>query len=166
MAEKYDAEDLLDTILGIMTTGDALNLKIAEVEAEKIAKGKGLTPTLKTVLATSYHLQTWNEKILSTTPAIFYGIEDVKAEAVGPVVAKSYVLFVEIVMVDNGMTNDGSKRINRYARALEELFASAFAQALGYTVKVDQVRPMAFKLQIDSDDEIKVGGISLTVSLA
>jgi hypothetical protein len=164
---KYDAEDILDTVLGVMTTGSALNNKIAEIEAEKTAAGKGLTPTLKQIASGSYHLQSWSEKVLNSSPAIFYGIEDVDAKANGPVVAKKYTVFVEVVMVDNGMTNDGSKRINRYARALEELFADAFAPAIGQgQVAVSAVRPFAFKLALDSDDEVKVGGVSLTIGLA
>lgn len=164
---KYDAEDLLDTVLGIMTDGSALNNKIAAIEAEKTANGKGLTPTLAPVASGSYYLQSWSEKILNTNPAIFYGIEEVRSEANGPVIAKTYTIFVEIILVDSGMTNDGSKRINRYARALEEIFAAAFAPAVAQgQVKIDQVRPMAFKLALDSDEEIKVGGVSLQMSLA
>lgn len=166
MSAKYDAEDLLDTVLSIMTTGGALNAKIAAVEAEKTSAGKALSPTLKQIAAGSYYLQSWSEKCLQTAPSIFYGIEDVKAQANGPVVAKTYLVFVEVVIVDSGMTNDGSRRINRYARALEELFAENFSPAIAQgTVKIDQVRPMAFKLELDSSDEIKVGGISLQISL-
>jgi len=168
MAKKYDAEDLLETVLGVMTTGDALNAKIAEIEAEKTAAGKALSPGLKTVGAASYFLQTWNEKMLNANPAIFYGIEEVPAtQSAGPVVAKTYKLFVEAVLVDSGMQNDGAKRIMRYARALEELFAKAFAVAAeAGQVKIEAIRPMAFKLALDSDEEVKVGGISLTINMA
>ncbi len=164
---KYDAEDLLDTVLGIMADNGALNTKIAAIEAEKIAAGKGLTPTLAQVASDGYYLQTWTDKVLNNTPAIFYGIEDVQANDGGAgVVAKTYRVFVELVMVDSGLTNDSSRRINRYARALEELFAASFAPAIAASnVKIDSVRPMAFKLALDSDDEVKVGGISLTVSI-
>jgi len=166
MAVKYDAESLLDTVLEIMTNGGALNAKIDAIEAEKISISKGLTPTLAQVAATSYHLQTWTEKVLQSSPAIFYGIEDVKAESNGSAVAKTYSIFVEVVMTDSGLSNDGSKRINRYARALEELFAESFKPAIASSmVKIDQVRPVAWKVALDSDDEIKVGGISLTISL-
>jgi hypothetical protein len=162
---KFDAEDLCDTVLSIMN-GGKLNAVIAAVEAEKVAAGKGLTPTLAPVLETSYFYQTWVDKILNVTPGIFYGIEDVTATDGGGAVAKLYKIFVEIVFVDSGITNDSSRRINRYARALEELFAKAFAPALGHgSVKINQVRPMAFKLALDSDDEVRVGGISLLVSL-
>jgi len=166
MSVKYDAEDLLDTILSIMTTGDALNAKITAIDAEKTAAGKSLTPALKLVPTDGFYLQTWNDKILNTSPAIFYGIEEVTALANGPVVSKTYSVFVEIVMVDSGMTNDSARRINRYSRALEELFASAFSLKEGFMISVAQVRPIAFKLELDSDEEIKVGGISLTIGIA
>jgi hypothetical protein len=163
---KYDAEDLLDTVLGVMTNGGALNAKIAAIEAEKASAGKGLSPTLKPIASGSYYLQSWSEKCLQNAPAIFYGIENVSAQTAGRAVAKTYTIFVEVILVDSGLTNDGSKRINRYARALEELFAENFSPAIAQgVVKIDQVRPMAFKLELDSSDEVKVGGISLQISL-
>jgi len=167
MAAKFDAEDLLDSILGIMTDASTgLNAKITEIEAEKDAKGATLTPALASVASGSYHAQTWSNKILQTTPAIFYGIEDVQSLDGGGALAKTYKVFCEIVMVDNGLTNDTHKRIARYSRALEEIFLKAFAPSIeAGRVKVDSVRPIQFKLELDSDEEVKVGGVSLTVTL-
>ncbi len=167
MASKYDSEDLLDSVLAIMTEGDALNAKIAEIEAIKIAASKGLTPTLSPISADAYFPQSWSSKVLNKKVGIFYGIEDVAAQdGGGGVIAKTYKMFVEVVVVDNGQKNDTWKRISRYARALEELFAQAYAPAIaGSAVKIEQVRPMAFKLALDSDEEVKVGGISLSVTL-
>lgn len=163
---KYDSEDLLDSVYAIMTSGGALNTKIAEIEAEKVAKSKGLTPTLKSIASGSFYEQTWTDKILNSSPAIFYGIEDVQIVDGGEVVAKTYKVFVEIVLVDDGMRNDAHKRIQRYSRALEELFSQAYAPAIqGSKVKVDTVRPVSFKLELDSSEEIKVGGVSLTITL-
>lgn len=163
---KFDSEDLLDSILQIMT--DGLNTKIAAIEAEKVAKGKGLTPTLAQIPSGGYILQTWNEKALNINPAIFYGIEDVTAQDSGAnVVAKTYKIFVEIVLTDSGMTNDGSRRIARYTRALEEVFKEAFDSVAHISrIKVETVRPVSFRLDTDSSVEVKVGGVSLTMSLA
>lgn len=166
MAVKYDAEDLLDTVLSIMVDGGALNNKVAAIEAEKAAAGKALTPTLAQFSANAFYQQTWSDKVLNTSPGIFYGIEEVTAQDGGGAVAKLYKIFVEVVLIDSGQTNDSHRRINRYARALEELFSKAFEPALGHGgVKVEQVRPVAFRVSLDSDDEVKVGGISLLVSL-
>lgn len=163
---KYDGEDLLDSILSIMTTAGALNAKIAAIDAEKIAKGSPLTPSLAAIPDAGFYAQSWTDKVLNTSPGIFYGIEDVKATNAGPAVAKEYKCFIEVVLVDSGQSSDSWKRISRYSRALEELFSEAYAPAIASArVNVVEIRPMAFKLTLDSDDEIKVGGISLTVSL-
>lgn len=160
----YDSEELLRAIKAVMT--DGLNNKINAIEAQKIAAGFGLTPTLAEVASTSYYEQTWSAKILNSNPAIFYGIEDVTALDGGGVVAQTYKVFCEIVLVDSGQTNDCHNRISRYSRALKEIFEAAFAEAIsGNRVKVEQVRPVSFKLEIDSDEEIKVGGVSLTITL-
>lgn len=167
MGKKLDVEDILDSVLDIMTNSGALNATIAAVEAEKTAAGKGLTPTLAAIPSNGYYQQTWTDKILQTSPAIFYGCEDVSVVPGGGGTAKTYKIFVEIVYTDNGQTNDTHKRISRYSRALEELFQEKFQSidaSLGL-IKIESVRPIAFKLQLDSDEEIKVGGISLTITL-
>ena len=163
MSKKFDSEDLCDCILQIMTNGDALNNKIAAVDAEKTTV---LDPVLKPIDSAAYYLQAWTNKILNTSPSIFYGIEEVQAADGGGAVAKTYKVFVEVVLVDSGQSNDTDRRIARYSRALEELFSENFGKAIAAsTIKVDSVRPISFKLELDSDDEIKVGGVSLTITL-
>ena len=165
MQPKFDQEDLLDAILEIMTT--KLNARIAAVEAEKVAKGKGLTPTLATVASNAYFLQTWSNAILNRSPAIFYGVEEVSAQDGGSIAAKTYKIFCEIVVLDDGMRNDTHRRIARYSRALEEIFSEAFGSIESSSrIKIETVRPISFKLELDSSEEIKVGGVSLQISLA
>lgn len=166
MSYEYDSEDLLDTLLGIMTDGSALNNKIAAIEAEKTAQGKQLTPAISSIDNTAYFPQTWNDKILNKTPAIFYGIEDVQSNDGGGVVATTYKCFVDVLVLDNGQTNDVWKRVARYSRALKELFLSNFKPAIAQgTVKVEAVRPIAFKPDLDSSEEIKVGGVLLSITI-
>jgi hypothetical protein len=165
MSAKFDSESLLDSILDLMTNGNALNNKIAAIEAEKASINKSLTPGLAAIPATGYYEQTWSNKILQTSPGIFYGIEDVQSTSIPTATAKTYIVFVEIVLTDSGQTNDVNRRIARYSRALEELFNEAFMGA-GYTkFVVEQVRPISFKLEVDTDDEIKIGGVSIKLSL-
>jgi len=164
-SKAFDSEDLLDGIEQIMLSD--LNTRISAIEAEKIAKSKGLSPTLAAVDATSYFRQSWSEKILNISPAIFYGIEDVKAVSNGPAVSKQYSVFVMVVYFDNGMTNDTHRRISRYSRALEEIFRENFASysEMGL-LKIETIRPLSYKLEEDSSEEMKVGGVSLTMTLA
>ena len=166
MSAKFDCEDVCAMLLHVMTNGGALNAKITAIEAEKAAKGLTLVPVLSSVASDAYYEQTWTDKLLNSNPAIFYGIEDVQTVDGGGAAAKTYKCFVEVILVDPGQTNDFAKRINRYSRALEELFISALGAApeVG-TIKIDTVRPIAFKVQVDSSEEIKVGGISISITL-
>lgn len=163
----FDSEDLLDSVLSVMTSGSALNAAISALEADKSTQGKGLTPTLAGVDASAYFVQTWDNKILNQKgPSIFFGIEDVQVSENAGAVAKTYQVFVEVVLVDDLTSPDGYKRIMRYSRALEELFKNKFAPAISMgSVKIQSVRPISFKLELDSSDEVKVGGISLTIVL-
>lgn len=165
--KKYDAEDLMDTILSILTTDVgggtlAINQAIANVDTEKTA----LVPVLAPIPADAFYPQTWSDKVLQNNPGVFYGIEDTTSVDGGGVVAKTYNCFVEVVVIDNGQTNDVWRRVTRYSRAIEELFAKAFAPAVqGSHVKIREIRPMAFKTGLNTSEEIKVGGISLDVTL-
>lgn len=161
---KYDIENALSDILAIMTS--ALNDKITEIENEKIAAGMGLTPTLATIRSDAYFLQSWDDKILNRNPAIFYGVEDVPSVVDGGgAIGREYKIFVEVILVDSGQSNDTHKRIFRYTRALEELFTNK--RLGGHTaVKVQALRPLSMQVSLDSSDEIKIGGVNLTIALA
>lgn len=161
----FDGEDLLDRVLSIIQTG--LSAKLTAIEAEKIAKGKGITGGLPVPESGAYFRQTWSNNILNYAPAIFYGIENVQADGVGPVTSEKFTVFVEVIIVDSGMDTNTTSKIMRYSRALKELFQSSFSEvAETGRIKIETVRPVSFKLEQDSSEEIKVGGISLTVALA
>jgi hypothetical protein len=167
MQKRIDAEDIAKSILDIMThPTEGLNAYISAVDAEKTAKGMAFTPALKLVASAGYFYQSWNDKILNIDPAIFYGFEDVQAGDAGKGIAKTFKIFVEIVLVDNGMTNDVDRRVLRYSRALEELFADKFDVVNNSSrIKIETVRPMSMKVDFDSSDEVKVGGISISLSV-
>lgn len=164
MARITDLEDVLAAVKAVMTGG--LNAKILEIETQKIADGNGVTPTLAQVDSTNgYFCQTWSEKILNITPAIFYGAEQVDVVDGGGAVLKMYRIAIYVVIVDNGNTNDISTRIFRYSRALEELFRLTEIDSAG-KIKVTALLPVSWPRDIDSSDEIKLGGITLTIPLA
>ncbi len=103
---------------------------------------------------------------MQKSPAIFYGIQDIAAvDGGGGVVAKTYKIFVEVVFVQNAARPDAHKRLCRYVRAIEEIFESSFAPALGHRVKIESAMPLAWQLENDSSEEVKTGGIILTITL-
>ncbi len=167
MSAKVDNEALLDAILAIMTdAGTGLNVRVAAIEAEKAAAGKALATSVLPIPAAGYFRQTWDEKILNTSPAIFYGFEDVVPVSNGPAVAKTYTIFIEVFLSALDITNDSTDRIFRYSRALEEIFSEAFkplAETSQMTVKA--LLPAAFKVEMGAGQDVKIGGVSLSLSM-
>src|SRR5688500_4192736 len=99
-----DLETLADDLLGILTAN--LNTKIAAIEAEKVAAGKGVSGGLASISSDAYYLQSWNDDILQYHPAIFYGIDSVAAIK-GGLAGYQVTLFVDVILVDDqNLDND------------------------------------------------------------
>lgn len=160
---SYDIEMMLDDIEVLLKA--TLNVKIAAIEAEKTALG--IPVVLDPVAATSYFQQNWSDNILNEAPAIFYGVETIQATGIGPATIEAFKIFVEIVMLDNGMDDLGKRRLNRYARALKEVFQENFDK-LPWSNKtiVETVRPISFTLDGNTSEEMRVGGVSIATALA
>lgn len=166
MSQKYDVENLLSDIKSLLVAN--LNAAIDAVEAEKVAMGLPATGLAHIDPSTSYYEQNWSDQILMTSPAIFYGVESIHAEsASGAVTSETYKIFVEVVYADTMVDTFTKNRIHRYARALRDVFEQNFDRTPGGSrIKIETVRPIAFKLDLNSSEEIKVGGVSITTALA
>ncbi len=160
---KVDIENILEAIKAKCQSG--LNAKITAIEAEKAAAGDGLTPTLAQVDSTNgYFLQTWSEKILNIDPAIFIEADTPEATD-GGTTAELHKVAVYAILVDSGNTNDTVKRIFRYSRALKELFENYDFNGHG-KFKIGSILPTSWPKDMDSSEQIKIGGITLTIPLA
>lgn len=163
----YDVEDLLDEIETLLKA--KLNTKLTQIENLKIAQGKGVGLTLPKYQfsANAYYQQNWSDKILSRSPAIFYGLETIQATGSGSATLELYKIFVEVVMVDNGMDANGKRRLLRYSRAIREVFQENY-DALSWNTKtnIETVRPLSFTIDGNTSEEIRVGGVSIVTGLA
>lgn len=161
----YDTESLLSDIKAALVAN--LNTKIAAVEAEKIAGGFPTTGLASVDTTHGYFEQSWSDELLNYSPAIFFGVEDVQAEGAGPATKQIIRIFVEVVLVDSGMDKLGKNRIHRYTRAIREVLQTLYDRLPGGNkIKIETVRPVSFKVDLNSSEEIKVGGVSLTTALA
>lgn len=162
---KVDVEVIIDAIYDILQAN--LNTKIAEIDAEKTAGGKGLDTVLAPIDTAAYFLQSWNDAILNYHPAIFYGAE-ILPTIDGPIAGIKATLFIDVIYQDDGnRNNDTWRRVNRYTRAVKEVIeANAGAIPGASRLKVETVRPESFRLAVDSSEEIKVCGVSITASFA
>ncbi len=161
----FDNEDVLDSIKQILD--DGLEDRLTAIETEKIAKGKGIPDGLPMPEDSAFYLQTWSDDILNHSPAIFYGIEDNNSEGIGPATVQKLKIFVEAVITDDGSDEYGVKRLLRYTRAIRETFEKGFDSVANLgRIKIETVTPVSFKIGEDSSEEIRVGGVSLTIALA
>lgn len=161
---KYDVENLLADLKKILVAN--LNTAIAAVEAEKIAQGLPATGLLPIDTTLGYFEQTWSDAILNITPALFFGLEEAQAVGIGPATSEKLKFFVEVIVLDSGMDVLTKNRVHRYSRALKDVMEANYDRIPSSSkIKVETVRPIAFKLDLDSSEEYKVGGISITTSI-
>ena len=160
---SYDVEMLLDDIEVLLKA--KLPAKLIAIEAEKTALG--IPVGLDAIDPTAYFQQNWSDEILNQAPAIFYGVESIQAESIGPATIEKLKLFVEIIMLDSGMDAYGKRRLNRYSRAIKEVFHENFDQ-LPWSNKtiVETVRPISFTLDENTSEEMRVGGVSIATAIA
>lgn len=160
---RYDIESLLAGVEELIRAN--LNTKIAEIEAEKTVQGSPVG--LPGIADEAYFEQSWNDEILNYSPAIFFGVEEIQATGAGPETMQVVKLFVEVLFTDAGNDKLGKKRVHRYSRALKEVFEERYAE-LGVVqgkIKIETVRPISFKLDLDNADEIRVGGVSIITAI-
>lgn len=159
MAKKYDVESFLDDVEGFLKT--YLNAQITLLNSEK-----GADPVLLPIADEAYFLQTLNDRVANYNPFLFYGIDQVQSEGIGPATRKQYLVNVIIVMSDMGEDLLIAKRLLRYSRVLEDLFENKFAQ-MGNSVKlkVQSLVPVSFKL-VNSSDDYRAVGVTLDFTLA
>lgn len=162
---KYDAENLLHDLKAILVAN--LNTYIAAIESEKVAQGLPATNLASVDTTNGYFEQNWSDGILNITPAIFYGIEDVRTEGYGPVTSQLYKVWVEIVLVDTQVDKLMTSRIHRYSRAIKDVLEDNWDKLPSASkTKIETIRPLSFKLDLNSSEEIRVGGVSIITSLA
>ena len=161
---KYDIERFIDDVAALLKA--KMQDKLNQINVEKATLGS--TITLQDVPTESYYIHTWNDKILNEPLAMFIAIEDVEAEPHGSYTKESYKVAVEITMTrdPNETGNPMPSKLLRYSRALKEIFEENFKDMREPTlIKIETVRPISFKLDTNTDDEILVGGVSLALSL-
>lgn len=160
----YDIENALEDVKKIFTT--KFNERVTAISNEKAAAGVPIELPLVDMTNGVYE-QTWNDGILNHKVAIFYGIESSTANSVGPATALTYKVFVDVVTTDSGQDKFGIKRVHRYTRAMREIFEeNRHRFKVQSNLKIDAVNPFSFRREEDSSDEIRVGGVLLTLDLA
>ena len=161
----YNIENLLADIKAILVSD--LNANIAVVEAEKVGQGLPATNLSPVDTTNGYFEQNWSDAMLNINPAIFFGVEEIQAEGAGPVTKEYYKVFIEVVVVDRQTDTLMKNRIHRYAEAIRRTMQNNYDQIPSASkIKIETVRPISFKLDLNTSEEIRVGGVTIITALA
>lgn len=163
MAAKYDLEDL---VLDFKTMLQAkLNAEIAAVEAQKVAQGFAAASPLP-IQPEGYFELAWNDASLNISPALGIFVADHKEFGEGEFTKTQYTLEVGIVLQT---TNDATstRKLLRYMKALKQCFEANWGKINNCVTreKIETIGPIDFTLNIDSADNFKIAGISVTCVL-
>lgn len=154
---KYDVELFLNDIKTILTSH--LNTKIAAINSEK-----NDTITLGSINNNAYFLQTLDNDEANFDPYVLYGIEDIKTVGIGPLSGHEYTIAIVIVVADH---QDGNcaKKMMRYQRALEEVFAEHFQEnEHGTKMEIQSIVPVSFKA-LNTSFRYRAIGVALRAHL-
>lgn len=165
MASRYDLENLLADVKALLVGN--FNTALAAVEVEKESQGLPVMTLLPVDPIVGYFQQGWSPQNMNINPAIVFGVQEILVEGAGPATKKEYVLFIDAVLVDRQEDLLINQRVLRYSRALEDVFHQNYDRLPSASrIKIKTVLPLSFKLDQDSSEEIHIGGVQLTTSLA
>jgi len=131
---QYDIETFLGAVEEYLKAN--LSAALTAVTAEK-----GDSLTLKPVPSDGYFIQTLNERVANYDPYVYIGAnESPEVLSNGPAQAKTYRVNVALVIANSGEDSNLWKRMYRYQRAIEDVFAGAWDRiAKGPKVTFDGV---------------------------
>lgn len=162
---KFDVESLLTNIKAILVAN--LNTKIAAVETEKVAMGAIVTHIQPIDPAAGYIEQSLSDLTNIQAQTIFYGIEHIDAVGVGPTTSQKFKCFIVVLLVDTRNDTLAKYKIHRYTRAIKEVFEDNYDQLFSSSqIRIETIAPISFKLDENTSEEMKVGGVNLYTSLA
>ena len=156
---RLDVETILSSLETILKT--YLNAKITSINEEK-ADGIVLAQIDE---AKGYYLQTLDAEQVSANPFVFYGIEDIQSQGLGPETLNNYTLGITIILEDSGQDLNVAKRMFRYSRALQETLQEHWSDIRG-SVKtvIASLVPIEFKA-LNATNISRAVGVQLTVAI-
>lgn len=139
---RYDLEKLLNDMKAVAVAG--LNAKLAAISAEK-----GDEIALLPIEEGAYFFQVLDKSKAGHHKAfIFYGASDPTVQAIGASTAEDYEIFFIVVLRETVEGEAFSTRLMRYARALKEIFETAFTQnKIRTRISVSTITPTNFAIQ-------------------
>lgn len=164
MARRYDIEDFVQDVENLLRAN--LNTYFARVEAEQVDAGLVAAPP-PAIDDDAYFQFAWNDKALNKTVGVALFATGVPVQSDGSMGLRKYTVDVGVYM--SGTQNDplAPRRLLRASKALETLFQEHWTEINSAVTKekIETVDPIDFKLNLDSADDCKIAGVTLSLTL-
>lgn len=154
-----DEENFLDDIVTLLKS--KIDAKVTEINTLK-----NDSITLETIPSERF-IETLNEDALNWPIFIYYGIDAINSNGIGPTTAREITVFFDIIFMDDqsSLGNIGRKSVQRYTRALREIIEDNY-RAIKYASinKVDSVSPVNLR-DVEDSNYYKVAGVEVKATI-
>lgn len=168
MPRNYDVEDLVQDIETLLKA--SLVTKITALEAAQVAAGLPAaweSPAVPAIDADAYFQFGWTNESLNKAVGVGIFIAEQSSVGEGPFTKQVYVVDVGVYV--SGTNNDplADRKLLRYSKALKELFETSWGQINSAVTreKLETIGPIEFRLNVNSSDDCKIAGVTLTCTL-
>ena len=168
MGRKYDLENLVADVQALLAA--SLVAKVTAIEAEQVAAGLPAawpSPEAPAIDADAYYSFGWTDESLNKSVGVAVFLAEQTSEGQGPFTLLRYVLDIGVYM--SGTNNDplADRKLLRYSKALKELLEEKWTKInnAASKEKVETVGPIDFKFNVDSSDNCKIAGVTLSCTL-
>lgn len=154
-----DEENFLDDIVAIVKNN--LSAKIAEINTLKNDS------IILDDIPSERFIETLNEDALNWPVFVYYGIDSIDTNGIGPSTSRQVTVFFDLLFMDDqsGFGNLARRSVQRYTRALREIIEKNYKKIKYASIsKVNSVSPIDLKTLEDSNF-YKVAGVEVQATI-
>lgn len=154
-----DEETFLDDMVALLKS--KIDAKVSEINTLKSD-----SITLETIPSDRF-IETLNEDALNWPLFVYYGIDAINSNGLGPATSREVTVFFDIIFMDDQSSfgNVGRKSVQRYTRALREIIQENYRKIKYASIsKVDSVSPVNLR-DVEDSNYYKVAGVEVKATI-
>ena len=154
----FDIECFIDNLEIFLKNN--LNDALAVIDAEKNSGW-----TTEPIDPEAYVFQSLDNLPINFDPILFYGISEIKGEAIPSATSAIYSIEVSVIKTDDESKTIGRKLL-RYQRAMKSIFEKNYfiINNVRPKIEIKSLQPISFRMQ-NSSNQFKAIGIEIELSI-
>ena len=154
---KYDIETFIDNLATYLKAN--LGTQITAINTEKGDSALTIPD------ASSYALQTINDKIINYDPFVLIGVDEIETTSIHGATSKKYKVLLAIIFEDGQNDDNGFRRVWRYQRSLEQTINPGFNSVNKHVkITIESLTPVDVTL-VSRSAPSRATGVLLNVTI-